>query len=70
MGGSGSAELADIRMYEILENIFTKFNRRNNILFCAGYRDDEFLLYHEYQGKVDKLEIFQLEAARIVAGVA
>ena len=53
MGGSASAELADIRMYEILENIFTKFNHRNNIIFCTRYRDDGFLLY---KGKIEEIE--------------
>ena len=46
MGGASSAELADIRMFEILENILASFPHRDKIVFCARYRDDGFILYN------------------------
>ena len=46
MGGAASGELADLRMFEILENILQRFRHKNKILFCSRYRDDGFLLYN------------------------
>lgn len=56
MGGACSAELADIRMFEILQNdILQKFIHKSNILLCKRYRDDIILLY-----KGNELEIHKL----------
>ena len=44
MGGAASAELADLRMYEIFEGILRNFNNRNCIKLCRRFRDDGFLV--------------------------
>lgn len=44
MGGAASAELADLRMYEIFENILHNFDNRNCIKLCRRFRDDGFLV--------------------------
>ena len=44
MGGSPSAELADLRTFEILESVLNNFLHKNSI-FCTRYRDDGFLIY-------------------------
>ena len=58
MGGSCSAELADLRMFEILENILTRFTKRNNIVFCTRFRDDALLLYRGSEHEIH--ELFEL----------
>ena len=58
MGGSVSAELADIRMYEIFENILNKYEHKSKIIFCARYRDDIFLLHKGSEAEIH--EFFQL----------
>ena len=45
MGGTASAELADIRMYDILKDIIQRFEHKNNITFCARYRDDGIMYF-------------------------
>ena len=50
MGGTASAELADIRMYDILKDIIQRFEHKNNITFCARYRDDG-IMYFEPKNK-------------------
>ena len=55
MGGSLSAELADIRMYEILKNILLEFEHKDKIITCYRYRDDGFLLY---KGSVNEIKDF------------
>ena len=52
MGGSSSAELADIRMYEILKNILLEFEHRDKIITCYRYRDDGFLLYNGSENEI------------------
>ena len=36
MGGGSSAELADIRMHQILDNILKKFKHKSNIILCKS----------------------------------
>lgn len=55
MGGSSSAELADIRMFEILESILNKFIHKDKILFCTRYRDDIFMLYNGPEHEIHEL---------------
>ena len=55
MGGSSSAELADLRMYEILKNILYQFEHRNKILTCLGYRDDGFIFYKGSEEEIHSL---------------
>ena len=46
MGSRASPELCDLRMYEILKEIFSEFQRHENIMLNCKYRDDGFLLYN------------------------
>ena len=55
MGGSSSAELADLRMYEILKNILYQFEHGNKILTCLGYRDDGFIIYKGSEEEIHSL---------------
>lgn len=58
MGAVPSPEISDLRAYEIINNILSKFPTRNNILTHFRYRDDGFILYKGKQQEVDYL--FQL----------
>ena len=52
MGGSCSAELADLRMYEILENILYQCTHKNKFYFALD-TDDGFILY---QGEIEEIQ--------------
>ena len=53
MGGAASAELADIRMFEILKNIVQKFEHREKIIMCSRYRDDGFFYYNGPESEIE-----------------
>lgn len=57
MGGAASAELADIRMFEILEHILSKYSHRDKIAFCGRYRDDGFILFNGNKNELQELFI-------------
>lgn len=45
MGSKCSPEICDIRAFEIINEIFNKFNQTEYIAFYGRYRDDGFLIY-------------------------
>ena len=58
MGSSCSPELADIRMYEILEDILQNYPYRDKIFMCSRFRDDGLLIH---LGTADEIhELFAL----------
>ena len=58
MGGSASAELADLRMYQIFESILSKYKFKSSILTCLRYRDDGFILH---SGTAEQIQnLFQI----------
>ena len=58
MGAVPSPEICDLRLFDILENIFKKYNHRNKILAHLRYRDDGFMVINATESEI--LQFFEL----------
>ena len=54
IGAVPSPEICDILMFEILNNIFSRFQHRNKIYYHGRYRDDGFILFDGTTAEIEE----------------
>jgi hypothetical protein len=54
MGSVPSPEVCDILMFDILEEIYNRFQFKHKIYYSGRYRDDGFMIFHSNEEEIEQ----------------
>jgi hypothetical protein len=54
MGSVPSPEVCDILMFDILEEIYNRFQLKHKIYYSGRYRDDGFMIFHSNEEEIEQ----------------